>query len=128
MKKQMTQMSENPLWSEWLNEAVRPMDNHPDRDWVRQELLEHLEDKAAGLKRSFPSITRQEAEQEALLRLGDPSEIGAELAKAHSKVLGAVYWITYALIVAGVLGLILTLPIYLLRIVIPLMLYSSPLI
>ena len=128
MEKRITQHSENPLWSEWLNRAVKPMDNHPDRDWVRQELLEHLEDKAADLKRIFPTITRQEAEQEALSCLGDPSAIGEELAKAHSKVLGAVYWITYALIVVGVLGLILTLPIYLLRIMIPLVLYSSPLI
>lgn len=128
MKKQIAHYSENPLWSEWLNRAVKPMDDHPDRDWVRQELLEHLEDKAADLERIFPTITRQEAEQEALLRLGDPSAIGAELAKAHSKVLGAVYWITYALIMVGVLGLILTLPIYLLRILIPLMLYSPSLI
>lgn len=124
MKKRIVQHSENSLWSEWLNQAIKPMDHHPDRDWVRQELLEHLEDKAADLKRIFPTITRQEAEQEALLRLGDPSAIGVELAKAHSRILGAVYWITYALIMVGVLGLILTLPIYLLRILIPLMLYS----
>lgn len=128
MKKQITQYSEPALWSEWLNRAVKPMDDHPDRDWVRQELLEHLKDKAADLERIFPTITRQEAEQEALLRLGDPSEIGAELAKAHSRILGAVYWITYAIILWGSLGLLLMLPIYLLRLLIPLMLYSPSLI
>lgn len=128
MERHTEQKRENPLWSEWLNEAVRPMDHHPDRDWVRQELLDHLEDKATDLERIFPMITRQEAEQEAILRLGDPSAIGAELAKAHSRVLGAVYWITYALILVGFLGMFLTLPIFFLRILAPLTLYSPPLI
>lgn len=124
MKKQTT---ENPLWSEWLDGAVKPMDNHPDRDWARRELLEHLEDKAADLRRVFPTITRQEAELEALRRMGDPSEIGEGLAKAHSRVWGSIYWITCILILMGLLGMFLTLPVYLLRILAPLALYSFPL-
>lgn len=128
MEERTTDRQENTLWIEWLKEALKPIGDHPDRDWVRQELLEHLEDKAAGLKRAFPDLTEQEAEREALLRMGDPSAVGAELAKAHGKVLGAVYWITDGLIRVGLFGMLLTLPIYLLRIVIPLTLYSRPLI
>ena len=128
MEEQTTQRQENTLWIDWLKEALKPIDDHPDREWVRQELLEHLEDKAADLKRAFPDLTQQEAEQEALLRMGDPSAVGAELAKAHGKVLAAVYQITALLIQVGLLGMFLALPLYLLWFVIPLMLYSPPLI
>ena len=128
MEERTTDQQENTLWIEWLKEALKPIDDHPDRDWVRQELLEHLEDKAAGLKQAFPDLTEQEAEREALLRMGDPSEVGAELAKAHGKVLAAVYQITALLIRVGLLGMFLALPLYLLWFVIPLMLYSPPLI
>ena len=124
MEEQTTQRQENALWTEWLKEALRPIDYHPDRDRVRQELLEHLEDSADGLRRACPALTRQEAEREALLRMGDPSAVGAELAKAHSRALGIAYCVTEALIGAGLLGMLLTLPIYLLRFVVPLMLYS----
>ena len=128
MEERTTQLQENPLWAEWLKEALKPVDDHPDREWVRQELLEHLDDKAADLKRAFSDLTEQEAERETLLRMGDPSVVGAELAKAHGRVLGTVYWITDALIRVGLLGMLLTLPLYLLWFVIPLMLYSPPLI
>ena len=128
MEERTTQRQENPLWAKWLKEALKPIDNHPDREWVQQELLEHLEDKAAGLKCAFPDLTQQEAEQEALLRMGDPSAVGAELAKAHSRALGVVYWITEGLILMGLVGMFLTLPLYLLRFVVPLLWYSRPLI
>lgn len=127
-KEAIQQRHENALWVEWLREALKPVDGHPDRDWARQELLEHLEDSAAGLQRACPALTRQEAEREALLRMGDPAMVGAELAKAHSRALGIAYCVTDGLIGVGLLGMFLTLPIYLLRFVIPLMLYSPPLI
>lgn len=67
----------------WLRTAVHEIRFAPDREAVRQELQEHIEDKVADLLRIFPGMTLQEAEERAMAQMGDPEEIGKELAKIH---------------------------------------------
>ena len=64
----------------WLDQAVSGIRFGPDRAAVRAELEAHMEDKAADLQRIFPGISREEAEERALSEMGDPAEIGKELA------------------------------------------------
>ena len=47
-----------------------------------------MEDKAADLQRIFPDISREETEERALSEMGDPAEIGKELARVHKPWLG----------------------------------------
>lgn len=67
----------------WLDTAVGGIRFGPDRAAVREELEAHMEDKAADLQRIFPGISREEAEERALSEMGDPAEIGKELARVH---------------------------------------------
>ncbi len=94
---------EHKLWDHWLEAALKPMCGHPDCVRVRRELLDHLEDRAEGLRRSFPDLPREEAERMALDGMGDAAEMGQALAQAHSRLLGNLYEL-------GQLLLILTLP------------------
>ena len=103
----------SPRWEDWLSQALKPLENHPDRDWVEQELLDHLEDRVADFQRIFPSISREEAEREALARLGNPGPVGEGLARSHSRFWGNFYWFTYALVRLGVVVLAATLPFWL---------------
>jgi len=91
------------LWDCWLETALKPMCGHPDCDRVRQELLDHLEDRAEGLRRSFPDLPREEAERMALDGMGKAAELGQALARTHSRLLGNLYEL-------GQLLLVLTLP------------------
>ena len=75
----------------WLNAATRSIRFKPDRVAVRAELFAHLEDKQADLRRIFPDMTLGEAERRALESMGDPEELGRELAKIHSPWLGYLW-------------------------------------
>lgn len=75
----------------WLNTAVRGIRFGPDRRAVEAELRGHIEDKAADLARIFPDMTPEEAEARALSEMGDPAEIGKELAKIHKPWLGYLW-------------------------------------
>ena len=72
----------------WLETAVKSIRFKPDREAVERELREHIEDKTADLMRIFPDMTQEEAEGRALSGMGDPEEIGKELAKIHKPWLG----------------------------------------
>lgn len=76
---------------EWLNAATRGIRFGPDRVEVRAELFAHLEDKQADLRRIFPDMTRGEAERRALESMGDPEELGRELANIHKPWLGYLW-------------------------------------
>ena len=73
---------------QWLNRAVSGVRFGPDRAAVRAELEAHMEDKTADFQRIFPGISREEAEERALSEMGDPAEIGKELARVHKPWLG----------------------------------------
>ena len=72
----------------WLTAAVSGIRFKPDRAEVERELRDHLEDKVADLRRIFPDMDGKEAETMALERMGDPEEIGKELARIHRPWLG----------------------------------------
>ncbi len=72
----------------WLDTAVSGIRFGPDRAEVRQELLEHLEDKTLDLQRVFPDIPEEEARERALSAMGDAEELKVSLAKIHRPWLG----------------------------------------
>ena len=72
----------------WLDTAVSGIRFRPDREKVRQELQEHLEDKTLDLRRIFPGMEEQEAQDRALAGMGDVQEVKAALAKVHKPWLG----------------------------------------
>jgi len=82
---------EKTPWQEWLSQAVSGIRFAPDREEVRRELLDHLEDKAADLERIFPDMTRREAEEMALDQMGDADVLGKELARIHKPWLGYLW-------------------------------------
>ncbi len=77
--------------SGWLHTAVAGIRFRPDREAVAAELREHIEDKTADLMRIFPDMTEEEARERALSQMGDPEEIGKELAKIHKPWLGYLW-------------------------------------
>ena len=75
----------------WLAAAVGGIRFRPDREAVERELREHIEDKTADLLRIFPGMTEGEAEERALSGMGDPKELGKELARVHKPWLGYLW-------------------------------------
>ncbi len=75
----------------WLDLATSGIRFGPDRRMVAEELAAHLEDKAADLRRIFPDMTEKEAWERAVSEMGDPAEIGKELAKIHRPWLGYLW-------------------------------------
>ena len=69
----------------------RASGSRPDREEVRAELSAHLEDKALDFQRIFPGLTEEEAQERAAAEMGDPVEIGKELAKIHRPWLGYLW-------------------------------------
>ena len=76
---------------EWLYKATAGIRFKPDRKAVRAELEEHLEDKTMDLRRIFPELTEEEAWERAVSEMGDPMEIGRELARLHRPWLGCLW-------------------------------------
>ena len=84
-------MAEQKTTSAWLHTAVAGIRFKPDREAVEAELREHIEDKTADLMRIFPDMTEEEARERALSQMGDPEEIGKELARIHKPWLGYLW-------------------------------------
>ena len=80
----------NPA-GQWLDRATEGIRFGPDRKAVRAELDAHLDDKIQDLQRIFPDLSAWEATQMALSGMGDPEEIGRELAKLHKPWLGYLW-------------------------------------
>ena len=94
----------------WLSVATSGIRFGPDREAVRAELQQHIEDKAAGLMRSFPDMEEREAGERALNSMGDAWALKQELARVHSPWLGYLWRFTQVLVwgtLAAVLILIL---------------------
>ena len=90
----------------WLDTATRGIRFKPDRAAVRAELAAHLEDKRADLQRIFPDLSPEEAEVRALAAMGDPEELGRELANIHRPWLGYLWVASRVLCVCMVLGVL----------------------
>ena len=95
-------------WSQasWLDLATSGIRFGPDRRMVAEELAAHLEDKAADLRRIFPDMTEKEAWERAVSEMGDPAEIGKELAKIHRPWLGYLWRASQAALAAALLVLL----------------------
>ena len=75
----------------WLDIATNRIRFKPDRKAVRAELSAHLEDKALDLQRIFPDLSEEEAKERAAAGMGDPEEVGRELARLHKPWLGYLW-------------------------------------
>ena len=110
----------------WLDKATAGIRFGPDRKEVRRELEEHLEDKALDLQRIFPDLTAEEAKERAASEMGDPAEIGKELAKVHKPWLGRLWMFSRVLLVCSVvLSFFLLLQLALLLLAVPVALLSG---
>ena len=87
----------------WLDIATNRIRCKPGRKALRAELSAHLEDKALDLQRIFPDLSREEAQQRAASQMGDPAEIGKELAKLHRPWLGYA-WLASKVLLGVVIG------------------------
>ena len=86
----MEQDNGHPV-AQWLDRATEGIRFGSDRKAVRAELDGHLDDKIQDLQRIFPDLSAWEATQMALSGMGDPEEIGRELAKLHKPWLGYLW-------------------------------------
>ena len=84
---------------EWLNAAVSGIGFWLDREKVEEELRGHLEDKTADLERIF-HLSHEEAEEMALKQMGDPKEIGEDLARIHKAWLGWLWLLSQVTVIA----------------------------
>lgn len=92
----------------WLELATFRIAFIPDRKAVRAELEEHLEDKALDLQRIFPDLTEKEARERAAADMGDPVEIGTELAQLHRPWLGYLWRASQAVLAGALLASVFT--------------------
>ena len=90
-------------WEQWLDRATAGIRFKPDREVVRAELEAHLEDKALDFQRIFPGLTEDEAKERAAAEMGDPEEIGGELARLHRPLLGYA-WLASKVLLGVVIG------------------------
>ena len=90
----------------WLDKATAGIRFGPDRKEVRRELEEHLEDKALDFQRIFPDLTAEEAKERAASEMGDPAEIGKELAKVHRPWLGYLWRVSQVVLGLACLSLL----------------------
>ena len=91
----------------WLDRATEGIRFGPDRREVRAELSAHLEDKTLDFQRIFPDLSWEEAQQRAASEMGDPAEIGKELAKVHKPWLGYAWLASKVLVGLAVFCLVL---------------------
>lgn len=90
---------DNISWKSWAFKACAHIRFKPDRAAVEEELLAHLEDKAEAILRE-KDLTVYEAEQQALASMGDPDEVGRQLAAVHKPWLGYLWlWSRRVLVV-----------------------------
>ena len=89
---------------QWLDKATAAIPFGPDRKSVRAELSAHLEDKALDFQRIFPDMTQEEAQARAVSDMGDPAEVGKELAKVHKPWLGYLWRASQVLLALTILN------------------------
>lgn len=92
---------------QWCDDAVSYIRFQPDRPPVRQELLEHMQDKYNGYLAQ--GLSAGEAERRTVREMGAAGETGVLLRKVHKPYLGWLWrttqWVlVIALIVAAVSG------------------------
>ena len=78
-----------PEFKNYTDRVLNHIKFRYDHKDIRQELNEHLEDMTEDYMSE--GMTENEAVSMAVLNMGDPDEIGEELNKAHSPLLGIVW-------------------------------------
>ncbi len=82
---------------EYLRQVRRQIHYIFDRNAIEEELTQHLEDSTHDLMESGLSL--KEAEQEAVVQMGDPVETGKLLNKEHNPLIGYLYSASILLLV-----------------------------
>ena len=91
------ELRQDPSWTRWLDEATGKIALGLERREVRDELLDHLEDRALDLLRCRPGLTDQEARNLALEQMGPSEPVRDRLAKIYDP-LGGYLWLTSQLL------------------------------
>ena len=81
---------DNISWKSWLFRACVDIRFKPDRGAVEKELLAHLEDKAEAIRQQA-DLPVYVVEKQALAAMGDPDEVGRQLAAVHKPWLGYLW-------------------------------------
>ena len=103
-----------PETKDFLKTVIKRIHFFPDREDIRIELKDHIEDSRSYLEKE-EGIPGKIAELEALKRMGDPDEIGRELNRQHNPVLGYAWYLSRIIAVLIVILLIVqSIPIWLL--------------
>lgn len=77
-----------------------------DREYIEAELKEHIEDSILDLMEE--GLSHEEAEEQAVIQMGDPVETGRLLNKEHHPLIGYLYAVSNVCIVLAGLYFILT--------------------
>ena len=91
------ELRQDPSWTRWLDEATGKIALGLERREVRDELLDHLEDRALDLLRCRPGLTDDEARDLALKQMGPAEPMRDRLAKIYDP-LGGYLWLTSQLL------------------------------
>ena len=84
---------------DFLNQVSKEVHFKFDRKSIEKELSEHLDDSIVDLMEE--GLSRDEAEAQAVLHMGEPEEIGKLLNKEHHPVLGYVWMTSKILLIAA---------------------------
>ena len=93
-------------WDKFIDEIVKHVAFEPDRENIRIEYREHMEDMAEAL--IADGLSDEDAVTAVLKDMGDPGQIGKELNKVHNAFLG---YLTIALKVIMVLTILFFSPV-----------------
>ena len=86
------ELRQDPNWARWLDEATGKIALGLERREARDELLDHLEDRALDLLRCRPGLTDEEARGLALEQMGPAEPVRDRLAKIYDP-LGGYLWL-----------------------------------
>lgn len=91
-------------WTVWLDKATEKICLGIERDEVRGELRDHLEDKTWSLLHSHPTWTEEEAQQTALMQMGLAEPLRDRLAKIYDPLGGYLWMASQCLLYAAAVG------------------------
>ena len=81
----------------WVGAATGGIRFKPDREAVQAELLAHIEDKRADLRRLYPEMNERELDALVTRQMGDPGQVGRALARLHRPWLGYLWRVSQVL-------------------------------
>lgn len=93
--------------SKWLEQATSKIEFTPDREAVRRELADHLQDRQS--RYAARGLPPEEAEAAAVADMGDPVEVAEELGKLHAPWWGYLWRVSQWALGLSVFALIFTL-------------------